>query len=111
MIEKTLIEYLTRILDVPVLAERDPNQKAPFVIIEKTGSSTFNYITTATIAVQSYAASLLEAATLNDEVIQALKASIELPSISSAQLNSDYNYTDTASKQYRYQAVFDFVYF
>jgi len=26
-------------------------------------------------------------------------------------LNSDYNFTDTATKKYRYQAVFDLVHF
>ena len=48
---------------------------------------------------------------LNEAVKAAVEAAIELPEISSVQLNSDYNYTDTATKRYRYQAVFDFVYY
>lgn len=30
--------------------------------------------------------------------------------ISKAKLNSDYNYTDTTTKSYRYQAVYDLVF-
>ena len=32
---------------------------------------------------------------------------ITLNSISKIKLNSDYNFTDTETKEYRYQAVFD----
>ena len=33
------------------------------------------------------------------------------PEVASCRLNSDYNFTDTTKKQYRYQAVFDIVYY
>ena len=59
------------------------------------------------MAVQSYAGSLLEAAQLNDQVKQAMDSLPELAGIGAARLNSDYNFTDTASKRYRYQAVYD----
>ena len=36
---------------------------------------------------------------------------IDRNDISKCTLNSDYNYTDTARKKYRYQAVYDIVYF
>ena len=36
---------------------------------------------------------------------------IELDEITSLHLNSDYDYTDTTIKKYRYQAVFDIGYF
>ena len=35
----------------------------------------------------------------------------EKPEIAACRLNSDYNFTDTAKKKYRYQAVFDLVYY
>ena len=41
----------------------------------------------------------------------AMEKIIELDDISKCELNSDYNYTDTNRKKYRYQAVFDIVYF
>ena len=36
---------------------------------------------------------------------------VELDSISQAELNTDYNFTDTQTKRYRYQAVYDLVFF
>ena len=36
---------------------------------------------------------------------------IALEQIVSVSLNSDYNYTDTTTKEYRYQAVFDIVHY
>ena len=35
----------------------------------------------------------------------------EHPQISRVQLNSDYNFTDTAQKRYRYQAVYDLTFY
>ena len=31
--------------------------------------------------------------------------------ISRVELNSDYNFTDTSTKRYRYQAVYNFIYY
>ena len=61
--------------------------------------------------VQSFSTSLYGAATLNERVKAAMEKIIELDDISKCELNSDYNYTDTNRKKYRYQAVFDIVYF
>lgn len=111
MIELILLNYLSDVLSVPVVMERPESPVSSFVLLEKTGSSVTNHIKSATFAIQSYAPTMYEAAELNEDVKTALEASIILPEISAARLNSDYNYTDTASKQYRYQAVFDFVYY
>ena len=110
MIERILIEYLNNELTQPVYVERPENAPREYVIIQKTGSRKVNQINTATIAFQSYSDSLYEAALLNEEVKAAVEASVSLPEISSAKLNSDYNFTNTAMKQYRYQAVFDITY-
>lgn len=111
MIELTLYEYLKEELSVPVYMERPIDPPTTFVVLEKTGSSKENHICTATFAIQSYAPSMYEAAALNEEVKAVVEASIELDEIASARLNSDYNYTDTATKHYRYQAVFNFVHY
>ena len=42
-----------------------------------------------------------------EEVKNAMENIITLDSISRCSLEGDYNYTDTRTKQYRYQAVFD----
>lgn len=110
MVEKTILDYLSGALDVPVYMERPPVEPKSYVLIEKTGSSTENYIESATLAIQSYAASMYDAATLNKRVKAAMERSVERPDISRCDCNSDYNYTDTTKKKYRYQAVFDIVY-
>ena len=111
MIEKTVLNYLKSALSVPVRMEI-PAKNIPkrFVVLEKTGSSKVNRLPTATIAAQSYAESLLEAAELNEKVKAAFENMIQLDTISSIKLNSDYNFTDTQVKQYRYQCVYVITY-
>jgi len=111
MIERILIEYLNNELTQPVYMERPENPPREYVIIQKLGSSKVNQIETANVAFQSYSESLYEAALLNEEVKAAVEASVSLPEISSAKLNSDYNFTNTAAKQYRYQAVFNITHY
>ena len=110
MVEETIMNYISKTLAVPVHMERPENEPISYVLIEKTGSNTTNHIESATLAIQSYAASMYEAAALNCRVKEAMKNSAMLPEISRCDCNSDYNYTDTTKKKYRYQAVFDIVY-
>ena len=107
MIEKTIYEYLNQALVTDAYMQRPEKPPEAYVLIEKIGSSKTNKISTATMAFQSCAKSLYAAAQLNEDVKTAIEAMpAELADICSVQLNSDYNFTDTASKQYRYQAVF-----
>ena len=108
MIEKVILDYLSAELSVPVFMERpDLSQHANFVLFEKTGSGRSNRLESSTFAFQSWADSLYQAAALNDEVKRAVDNLVMLDEIGSVRLNSDYNYTDTNMKKYRYQAVFD----
>jgi hypothetical protein len=75
------------------------------VLIERTGSSESDLIETTTFALQSYGASLYDAAALNMEVKACIRQAVELPSVSAVYINSDYNFTDTETKRYRYQCV------
>ena len=106
MIEKIMRDYLLEQLPVGVYMERPEDLPESYVLIEKTGASEDDQLTTATIAFQSYAKTLVGAALLNEQVKAAVKASVELADISGVHLNTDYNFTNTATKQYRYQAVF-----
>ena len=110
MIEKIVRDYLKETLNIGVYLEVEKDNP-PFIVLEKTGSREENYITRATIAVQSYGTSMYEAASLNAQVIDAMKQIIELDEISDCELNSDYNYTDTETKRYRYQAVFNITHY
>lgn len=111
MVEKIVKDYLQSSLGIPVRLEEEDNLGNEYVLIEKTGSSKKDHISTATIAIQSYSMSLYGAASLNERVKEAMEKIIERNDISKCELNSDYNYTDTARKKYRYQAVFDIVHF
>lgn len=111
MIETTVQEYLQYKLGViPVKMEREEGLPAKYVILEKTGSGEENQIRTATFAVQSYADSLYDAAALNEQIIEFMEALPAERDIFACELNSDYNFTDTTFRKYRYQAVFDIVY-
>lgn len=110
MIEKTVLEYLNTALSVPVYMEMPEKAPERFVLVEKTGGSVENYIHSATLVIQSYAESMYEAASLNEAVKKAMDGIIVLDAVSKSQLNTDYNFTDTTKKKYRYQAVYDLVY-
>lgn len=110
MIEKILLDYLTGVLDVPVYIEIPEHPAAEYVAIDKTGGGRTNYINTATFAVQSISTTLYKAAELNEAVKTAMYNLIYVADVSRVELNSDYNYTDTDRRAYRYQAVFDITY-
>ncbi len=110
MIEEIILDYLNDELSVPTFMEMPEEKPKRFILLEKTGGGSENFINSATIAIKSYAESLYEAAVLNEEVKKTMNNIVVLDSVSSVKLNSDYNYTDTAKKQYRYQAVYDLFY-
>lgn len=115
MIEIIVRKFLESKLSVPVLMEVPKDKVSQFVIIEKTGGTQVNHISSAILTIQSYAKTMQEAAELNEEVKKWMTDGIEglitLDEISSVNLNSDYNFTDEASKQYRYQALYEVTYY
>jgi len=110
MIELIILNHLKDKLNVPVHLEKQ-NQQVPYVLFEKTSSGKNNHLPSATFAFQSYADSLFNAAVLNETVKEAVESLIELDEIRGVTLNSDYNFTDTTTKEYRYQAVYDIRYY
>lgn len=111
MIEKILLEYLSEHLDVPVYLEKPPNPPKKMVLVEKTGSDRTNRIDGATIALQSYGGSLVDTIELNEQVKAVMDNIIELDSIGGCDFSTDYNFTDTQTKQHRYQAVYFITYY
>lgn len=110
IIEVYLIEYLSKELGVNVYGQEEDAEDGSYVVIEKLGSYVENFTRHATIALKSYGTTLLESAELNEKVKNAMDDVIKKPEISCSKLNSDYNFTDTTTKKYRYQAVYDLVY-
>lgn len=111
MIETIVLDFLTAHLDVSVHMEIPEEQPDTFVLLERTGGGEENHIQNAMFAIQSYGATLYQAAALNEKVKKAMKNIIEVDAISTVSLNSDYNWTDKEKKKYRYQAVYDLVYY
>lgn len=110
MIELVILKYLAEHLEVPVFMEHQKEPPKRFVIFEKLSGGYSNKLHSASFAFQSYAESMYESAKLNEEVKKAVLDMIELDEFSRIKLNSDYNFTDTTTKRYRYQAVFDMNY-
>lgn len=107
MIEIIIKNYLDSNLEEQVFLEKPSPGFGIYVVFEKTSSSKSNHLPSATFAFQSYANSLYKVVELNERVKQTVESMIELDEIRSIRLNSDYNFTDTTTKEYRYQAVFD----
>lgn len=114
MIEKTVIDYLTREV-CPAYGEVPADPPDEYITVEKTGSGRIDgsagLIDAATLAIQSYAPTLAAAAALNERVKKAMDAIPATTGITRADLNGDYPYSDTANRRRRYQAVYDLVYY
>lgn len=106
MIELTICNYLSTKLDCQVLPEKPRRPFGKMVFVERTGGNG-RFLRNTTIAIQSYGTSMYEAAELNEEVIRYMNEIVELDEITRVDLNQNYNFTDTNTKEYRYQAVFD----
>ena len=107
MVENLIIDYLNNHEDIAFPARGDTPRGGDFCyyLVEKTGSTNRNHIHTAQIAIQSYGMGKVHAASMNENVIGVMLGITALPEISACKLNSDYDFTDTAKKRYRYQAV------
>lgn len=111
MIEEIVLNHLERKMNIPVHMEIPENPQGKYLVLEKTSGSKENHICTAMIAVQSYAPTLYECAKLNELAKKAMEQLVEVDDVCRVELNADYNYTDTATKRYRYQAVFDITHY
>lgn len=111
MIEAIIRNYLLTVLSVSVYIDVPADPPANRVVIERTGGGESEHIRSAMIAVQSYGDSKLAAATLHEQVLTELPKIADGKTVSACDLNAEYDYTDTTTKQYRYQAVFDIIYY
>lgn len=107
MIEIIVKEYLSKLIEIPIVFEHQNNLPKQFILVQKTSGKRENFLNSSTIAIQCYGASLFEAAKLNEKIKKLMYDLISVDDVSKVSLNSDYNHTDFDTKQYRYQAVFD----
>lgn len=107
MIEETILNYVSDVLQIPVYMEIPANPPTRFVVLKRSGEGQKNLLEGALLIANSYAGSLLEAAKLNEQVKSALDNLDTLDEISRAQLVTDYPVIDKGNKRYRYQAVYE----
>ena len=84
MIELDVMNFLTERTGYPAFLEEPEKAHRPgsYFLVEKLGSGEKDHITSAQIAVQSYAPSLVEAMSLNHAAKAAMSGFIELDRIS-----------------------------
>ena len=109
MIEETVLNYLISKGFCAVMEEE--GLEGDYLVIEKAGGSGDKMLSNSVITIQSYSKSLAGAAKKKKKMINAMYGIIELPEICRCELNSNYNFTDTARKRYRYQAVFNITHY
>lgn len=114
MIEATILDYLAEKLDVPVFLEipetpSEEYEKIPdeFVLIQRVGGTKRNMIMTSSFAFQSYAQRLSRAIKIDMAVRDAMDVITMRPDIQASHMASNYNFTDTTLKRYRYQCTYD----
>lgn len=111
-IEAIVINYLRDKMETEaVYGEIPDSPKGEFFVIDKTGSVTENHICTSTVAIQSYGDSKARAAESNERLKEAMEGIVALDQIGGCHLTTDYNFTNTARKQYRYQAVYEITHY
>ena len=98
-------------ITAPVYIDVPSDPPAKRVVIERTGGGMVEHIRNAQIAVQSYGARRSEAAELHEAILEIMPTLSALPNVSACDLNAEYDFTDTSTKEYRYQSVFNIVYY
>lgn len=111
MIEKTIMEYLQGRLDAPAFLEVPEVKPGRYVTVERTAGRRENHVYHSSVVIDSYDRTLAETVELNDRVVEAMLDITSLDKVCSCELNSNYNDTDTATKEYRYGALFDLTHY
>lgn len=114
IIEQVVIDYLQEALETDNVYAEEPDGDTlkEYIVVEKTGSDNENYIHKSTVAIRSYGESLHDAMILNSRVCEAMNELwIKSYLVTSSDLNSDYNFSDTERQRYRYQAVYDLTHY
>lgn len=111
MIEEIVCNYLTKELGIGAYPEKPSPRPKKYILIEKTGGSSKNYISSATLAIQSIDESKYKAAILNERVKKVMNKIIELSAIGGIHLNSEGDFTDGDTKEYKYQSVYEIKYY
>lgn len=112
MIETILLDYLKSDDDLGVYVGMEaPEQLTDYIILDKTGSRQSNHVITSTFAIQSYGETLYDALLLSKKVETSMAEFEARDDIVHVELETDYNFTNTVTKQYRWQAVYNITHY
>jgi len=107
LIEISVIDYLSEKLPVAVYTEYPEEPPDTFIVIDRTNTEREDFVYTSVFVANSYAASKLAAAQLNEKVKAAMDTLADLEQVYASRLGSDYPFPDTKRKKHRYQAVYN----
>lgn len=112
-IEQLVQRTLAKETGYPAFLEEPPAPRPPrYYLAARLGRGGENHISRARLALQSYAPSLAGAMALNRAAYDVMKtALLGDPAVSRVSLVSDYDFTDTATKRYRWQAIYEITYY
>lgn len=111
-IEKIFRQELDALISEGVYLEEPNPRPTRYVVIEKTnGGEIDRYLYSSMISAFCYADTMEHASDLCETVKRAARTIESNNSICKITLNSDYNYTDTSKKGYRYRALFDVIHY
>ena len=111
-IEELTIAYLTA-ANLPgigghVYAETPVDPPNEYVLIQRTGGGSADYIRQHTIITETISRTdKLTAATLHEEVVEAMLRMADTADVYRCRLNSDYDATRADRKEYKYQALWE----
>lgn len=110
MIDFIIKKFLEKKIDVKIFMVEPDLSLDRFVTFERISNSKKDYLYTTTFAFQSWANTLYDAMILNEKVKEALETLDQEKEVMYSKLQNDYNFTDTETKKYRYQAIFEIKY-
>lgn len=112
MIEEIILKYIKSKLNIPAFLVAPSDKPSKYITIRKSASSGDRFIENAMIIFYCISQeSLFEASQINSELKKALyDMPYEVNNVSGVYINSDGNFTDTTTKEYRYQAIYEVIY-
>lgn len=110
MIDFIIKEFLEKNLEVKIFMVEPDLSLDKYVTFERVSNFKKDYLYTTTFAFQSWADTLYDAMILNEKVKEVLEKIDQEKEIMYSKFQNDYNFTDTETKKYRYQSIFEIKY-
>ena len=110
MIEADVRDYLLTKVNVPVYLDAPKVTPNAYIKVFRNGTSGTRFLESALFTFHCIASTLLESAALSEQLKEAMYDMPSVPKISKVELNAETDWTDTATREYRYQSVYEITY-